>query len=106
MAQTVLVYVHLTANMASVETETDHVLPVLKDGWVVIAQLVIMHTFYFQIDAKKSRQKIAIKKKKKKILLKANRKKVKKKNKNKQINIAKPRTIILYYSIIISYSSG
>lgn len=38
LAQTVLVYVHLTASLASVNTRTDRVLHVLKDGWVVIVQ--------------------------------------------------------------------
>lgn len=47
LAQTVLVNVHLTANMASVDTQTDRVLPVLKDGWVVIVQQVILYKSYF-----------------------------------------------------------
>lgn len=41
LAQTVLMYVHLTASLVSVNTRTDRVLPVLKDGWVVILQQVI-----------------------------------------------------------------
>lgn len=47
LGQTVPVYVHLTASMASVDTQTDRVLPVLKDGWVVIVQQVILHKSYF-----------------------------------------------------------
>lgn len=49
LAQTVLMYVHLTASMASVDTQTDRVIPVLKDGWVVIVQLVILHKSIFLI---------------------------------------------------------
>lgn len=62
MAKTVLVYVHITANMASVDTRTDRVLPVLKDGWVVIVQLVNMLTDYFEIDAKNVKAKRCINK--------------------------------------------
>lgn len=47
LAQTVLMYVHLTASMASVDIQTDRVLPVLKDGWAVIVQQVILHKSYF-----------------------------------------------------------
>lgn len=47
LAQAVLMYVHLTASVVSVNTRTDRVLPVLKDGWVVIVQQVILHKKYF-----------------------------------------------------------
>lgn len=47
LGQTVPVYVHLTASMASVDTRTDRVLPVLKDGWVVIVQQVILQKKLF-----------------------------------------------------------
>lgn len=47
LAQTVLMYVHLTASLVSVNTRTDRVLPVLRDGWVVIVQQVILHKSYF-----------------------------------------------------------
>lgn len=49
LAQTVLVYVHLTANMASVDTRTDRVLSVLKNGWVAIVQQVNLHKSIFLI---------------------------------------------------------
>lgn len=63
LAETVLVYVHLTASTASVDTRTDRVFPVLKDGWVLIVQPVILHTIYFKIDAKNVKANIAFKKK-------------------------------------------
>lgn len=43
LAHTVLMYVHQTASLVSVNTRTDRVLHVLKDGWVAIVQQVILH---------------------------------------------------------------
>lgn len=50
LAQTVPVYVHLTASLASVDTQTDRVLPVLKDGWVtIVPQVHFTHNLLFLI---------------------------------------------------------
>ena len=54
LAQTVLMYVHLTASVVSVNTQTGRVLPVLKDGWVVIVQQVILKMFHFKLKSEKN----------------------------------------------------
>lgn len=74
LAQTVLVYVHLTASMAIVDTRTDRVLPVLKDGWVVIVQPVILHLFLLNRCKECKGKTLHLKKKQRKNLLKANKK--------------------------------
>lgn len=98
LAQTVLVYVHLTASMASVDTRTDRVLPVLKDGWVVIVQQVILHTVYFRIDEKNVKSKYCIKNITKNISKHTNKQTTKlKKVKKKKEKERKPTARIVYH---------